>query len=235
MIRTVVRLVVLVVSAAAGGATARALEAPVAAGGVAGALAGGAAVLLEIVAASLPIERLVWGVAGGLAGLGGGLVLGLVAAALVPQGQAAVVALALALGGYVGAGVARRQDRHERLQPEQAGGAGRRGRAERQRAGERGEAGDAPRRGDDRPGPSRGQGIGPGRRVPRRRHDGRDRAGPPIHRPGAGRGRHKRAPDAGGPHDLHTSARRRAVGRDGAGARRCLRWPPSSPRAAWVR
>src|SRR5213083_3130776 len=98
MIRTVVRLVVLVVSAAAGGATAHALEAPVAAGGVAGALAGGAAVLLEIVAASLPIERLVWGVAGGLAGLGVGLVLGLVAAALV--------ALALALGAYVGAAVA---------------------------------------------------------------------------------------------------------------------------------
>src|SRR6266446_2707304 len=87
MIRTVVRLVVLVVSAAAGGATAHALEAPVAAGGVAGALAGGAAVLLEIVAASLPIERLVWG-------------------ALVAQGQAAVVALALALGAYVGAAVA---------------------------------------------------------------------------------------------------------------------------------
>src|SRR5205809_915972 len=86
MIRTVVRLVVLVVSAAAGGATAHALEAPVAAGGVAGALAGGAAVLLEIVAASLPIERLVWGVAGGLAGLGVGLVLGLVAAALVVPG-----------------------------------------------------------------------------------------------------------------------------------------------------
>src|SRR6266704_2227091 len=106
MIRTVVRLVVLVVSAAAGGATAHALEAPVAAGGVAGALAGGAAVLLEIVAASLPIERLVWGVAGGLAGLGVGLVLGLVAAALVAQGQAAVVALALALGAYVGAAVA---------------------------------------------------------------------------------------------------------------------------------
>src|SRR2546426_684230 len=106
MIRTVVRLVVLVVSAAAGGATAHALEAPVAAGGVAGALAGGAAVLLEIAAASLPIERLVWGVAGGLAGLGVGLVLGLVAAALVAQGQAAVVALALALGAYVGAAVA---------------------------------------------------------------------------------------------------------------------------------
>src|SRR5437899_71318 len=101
MIRTVVRLVVLVVSAAAGGATAHALEAPVAAGGVAGALAGGAAVLLEIVAASLPIERLVWGVAGGLAGLGVGLVLGLVAAALVAQGQAAVVALALSLGAGV--------------------------------------------------------------------------------------------------------------------------------------
>lgn len=106
MTRTVVRLVVLVASAAAGGATARALAAPVAVGGVAGALVGGVAVLLEIVAASLPIERLAWGVAGGLAGLGVGLVLGAVAAALVSQGQAAVVALALALGAYVGAAVA---------------------------------------------------------------------------------------------------------------------------------
>src|SRR5438309_10197041 len=102
MIRTVVRLVVLVVSAAAGGATAHALEAPVAAGGVAGALAGGAAVLLEIVAASLPIERLVWGVAGGLAGLGGGLVLRLIAAGLVAQGQAPGGSRALARGPYGG-------------------------------------------------------------------------------------------------------------------------------------
>src|SRR5438046_2876295 len=68
MIRTVVRLVVLVVSAAAGGATAHALEAPVAAGGVAGALAGGAAALPEIVAAALPIERLLWGGARRMAG-----------------------------------------------------------------------------------------------------------------------------------------------------------------------
>ena len=105
MTNTVVRLVVLVVSAAVGGATAQALAAPVLAGGVAGALVGGAAVLLEVVAAWLPIERLAWGVAGGLAGLGVGLVVGLVAAALVPRGQASVVALALALGAYVGAAV----------------------------------------------------------------------------------------------------------------------------------
>src|SRR5207249_797007 len=103
MTNTVVRLVVLVVSAAVGGATAQALAAPVLAGGVAGALVGGAAVLLEVVAAWLPIERLAWGVAGGLAGLGVGLVVGLVAAALVPRGQASVVALAL--GAYVGAAV----------------------------------------------------------------------------------------------------------------------------------
>ena len=105
MTNTVVRLVVLVVSAAVGGATAQALAAPVLAGGVAGALVGSAAVLLEVVAAWLPIERLAWGVAGGLAGLGVGLVVGLVAAALVPRGQASVVALALALGAYVGAAV----------------------------------------------------------------------------------------------------------------------------------
>src|SRR5213083_1671120 len=97
MTNTVVRLVVLVVSAAVGGATAQALAAPVLAGGVGGAL------LLEVVAAWLPIERLAWGVAGGLAGLGVGLVVGLVAAALVPRGQASVVALAL--GAYVGAAV----------------------------------------------------------------------------------------------------------------------------------
>ncbi|PYM39849.1 MAG: PIN domain nuclease [Candidatus Rokuibacteriota bacterium] len=72
MTNTVVRLVVLVVSAAVGGATAQALAAPVLAGGVAGALVGG---------------------------------VGLVAAALVPRGQASVVALALALGAYVGAAV----------------------------------------------------------------------------------------------------------------------------------
>jgi uncharacterized protein YacL len=104
--RTVTRLVVLVVSAAAGGAAARALEAPAAAGGALGALAGVAAVLLEALAVSLPIERLFWGVAGGLTGVGTGLILGLVAAALMERGQAAVVALAVALGAYAGAAVA---------------------------------------------------------------------------------------------------------------------------------
>src|SRR5438093_12212777 len=103
MTNTVVRLVVLVVSAAVGGATAQALAAPVLAGGVAGALVGGAAVLLEVVAAWLPIERLAWGVAGGLAGLGVGLVVGLVAAARVPRGQA--WAVALPRGADVGAAV----------------------------------------------------------------------------------------------------------------------------------
>jgi uncharacterized protein YacL len=106
MTRNLVRLVVLVVSTAAGAAAAHALAAPAAAGGAAGALAGGTAVLLEVIAASLPLERLVWGVTGGLVGLGVGLVLGTVAAALVPHGQAAVVAFALALGTYVGAAVA---------------------------------------------------------------------------------------------------------------------------------
>src|SRR5919198_1739658 len=103
MIRNVVRLAVVLVSAAAGGATAHPLAVPIAAACVVGALAGGAAVLLEVVLASLPIERLFWGVAGGFSGLWIGLVVGLATAALVPQGQAAVVALALALGAYVGA------------------------------------------------------------------------------------------------------------------------------------
>src|SRR5438046_10419951 len=101
MTNTVVRLVVLVVSAAVGGATAQALAAPVLASGVAGALVGGAAVLLEVVAAWLPIERLAWGVAGGLAGLGVGRVVGLVAAALVPPRPGSVGALPLALRAAV--------------------------------------------------------------------------------------------------------------------------------------
>ena len=106
LIRNVVRLLVLVVSAAAGGAAARVLGAPVAAGVAVGALAGGVAALLEVLAASLPIERLFWGVAGGLTGLGAGLVLGLVAALLMERAHAAVVGLAAALGAYVGAAVA---------------------------------------------------------------------------------------------------------------------------------
>jgi uncharacterized protein YacL len=105
-IRNVVRLAVLVVSAAAGGVAAGPLEAPVAAGGAVGALAGVAAVVLEALAASVSIERLFWGVAGGLAGVATGLVLGLVGSALMERGQAAVVALSVALGAYVGAAVA---------------------------------------------------------------------------------------------------------------------------------
>ncbi|OLB51181.1 MAG: hypothetical protein AUH99_08175 [Candidatus Rokubacteria bacterium 13_2_20CM_2_70_11] len=106
MTRIVARLCVLVVSAAAGVTAARALEAPAAAGGALGALAGVVAVLGEALAASLPIERLFWGLAGGLAGVGTGLVLGLVAAALIERGQAAVVALAVVLGAYTGAAMA---------------------------------------------------------------------------------------------------------------------------------
>ena len=76
MTRTVARLLVIVVSAAAGGAVARTLEAPGAAGGAIGALAGVVAILLEALAASLPIERLFWGVAGGLTGAAWGLFTG---------------------------------------------------------------------------------------------------------------------------------------------------------------
>jgi uncharacterized protein YacL len=104
--RTVARVLVIVVSAAAGGAVARTLEAPGAAGGAIGALAGVVAILLEALAASLPIERLFWGVVGGLTGVGTGLVLGVVAGALMERGQAAVVALAVGLGAYIGAAVA---------------------------------------------------------------------------------------------------------------------------------
>jgi uncharacterized protein YacL len=103
MTRNVVRVVVLVVSTLAGVFAARALEASIAGGAVLGGLAGVVAVLIELGAASLAIEPLFWGAAGGVAGLVGGITLGVTAAGLVPPGAAGVtVALAVSLGAYVG-------------------------------------------------------------------------------------------------------------------------------------
>jgi len=90
-----------------GAGGARALEAPAGVGAAAGALVGVTSVLLELGAAALPIERLFWGAVGGALGLGGGLLVGLAAAAIVPRGAgAATFALAALLGGYVGAATA---------------------------------------------------------------------------------------------------------------------------------
>src|SRR5260370_6012322 len=107
MTRNVVRLVVLCVSVAIGASAARALGVSAAVGAAAGAVAAVVAILLEIRAAALPLERLVWGAAGGLLGLGAGLVVGAAAAGLVPAGAgAATRAMAVLLGAYLGAATA---------------------------------------------------------------------------------------------------------------------------------
>jgi uncharacterized protein YacL len=107
MIRNVGRLLVLVVSVLAGAWGARALEAPAGIGAAAGAVVGVLAILLELGAAALAIDRLFWGAVGGVLGLGAGLLVGLAVAALVPRGAgAAAFALAALLGGYVGAATA---------------------------------------------------------------------------------------------------------------------------------
>src|SRR5438477_7994021 len=113
MTRNAGRLLVLVVSVLAGAWGARTLEAPAGIGAAAGALVGALAVLLELGAAVLAIERLFWGAVGGVLGLGAGLLVGLPVAAPVPRGAARpTFALATLLGGYVGAatGVARVAD-----------------------------------------------------------------------------------------------------------------------------
>ena len=107
MTRNAGRLLVLVVSVLAGAWAARALEASAGIGAAAGALVGALAVLLELGAAVLAIERLFWGAVGGVLGLGAGLLVGLPVAALVPRGAGATTfALATLLGGYVGAATA---------------------------------------------------------------------------------------------------------------------------------
>ena len=107
MTRNAGRLLVLVVSVLAGAWGAHTLDAPAGIGAAAGALVGALAVLLELGAAVLAIERLFWGAVGGVLGLGAGLLVGLPVAALVPRGAGATTfALATLLGGYVGAATA---------------------------------------------------------------------------------------------------------------------------------
>ena len=65
-----------------------------------------------------------------------------------------------------------RQDRHQRLQPQQGRPAARRPRPQHQRAGQLAQAGGAARRGDEGLHHQGRQGARPGRRLPRRRHDG---------------------------------------------------------------
>ena len=67
------------------------------------------------------------------------------------------------------------EDRHQRLQLEQGGAAPRRRGAEHQRAGELAQAGRAAGRDHEGVHPQGRQGVQPGRRLSRRRHDGRGR------------------------------------------------------------
>ena len=108
------------------------------------------------------------------------------------------------------------EDRHQRLQPEQGGAAARRRGAQHQRARQLAEAGRPAGRDDEGVHPQGRQGIQPGRRLPRRRHDGRGRQRAQDDRPDDRRRRHQRAADHGGQDDLRPLHR---VGRWPRGAR----------------
>ena len=92
---------------------------------------------------------------------------------------------------------AEREDRHQRLQSEQGRAVARRRSAERQRADQLAEAGRPARRKHEGVHPQGRQGIQPGRRLPRRRHDGRRRQCPPPDRQDHRHRRHQRAADDG--------------------------------------
>src|SRR5437764_14753457 len=100
MTRNAGRLLVLVVSVLAGAWGAHTLDAPAGIGAAAGALVGALAVLLELGAAVLAIERLFWGAVGGVLGLGAGLLVEVPVAALESRGAGeAAFALADPRGG----------------------------------------------------------------------------------------------------------------------------------------
>ena len=118
------------------------------------------------------------------------------------------------------------QDRHQRLQPQQGRAAARRRRPQHQRAGQLAQARRAAGRDHEGLHPQGRQGIQPGRRVSRRRHDGRGRQRAEADRQDDRRRRHQRPADDGGQDDLR--ALRGSEPRRGAGQR----GPPSARTAA---
>ena len=102
----ILRVVVVLLSAAAGTALAPAREIPPAAGTLIGVVLGGLAVWLEVRATAVPVVRLFWGAVGGFFGLVAGLAVGTAAASLLPNAGLVGLGLPALLGGYVGAAVA---------------------------------------------------------------------------------------------------------------------------------
>ena len=118
-----------------------------------------------------------------------------------------------------------RQDRHQRLQPEQGGSAARRRRAQHQPARQRAQAGRAARRDHEGLHPQGRQGVEPGRRVPRRWDDGGRRQRAQADRQDDRHRRDERAADHGRQDDLRPPHR----GRGARGARPSWRRHPSRP------
>ncbi|MBM4433760.1 MAG: hypothetical protein FJ028_01355, partial [Chloroflexi bacterium] len=108
--------------------------------------------------------------------------------------------------------LARRRDHDERLRAEPRRRAAGRHRAEHERPREGGPPRRAPRRGDRRPHHPAGQGVRPGRRVPRGRDDGRRRWRRPPHRHGPVGDGDARPPDGWRPHDLRAAEERGRLG-----------------------
>jgi uncharacterized protein YacL len=98
------RIVVAVGVLAIGAAVAHASSMPLVAGVAAGAVMMALALIVESVAGRARLDRLVWGVVGGVTGLVAGAILGLAAGALVASGPM-VQALASLLGLHLGVAV----------------------------------------------------------------------------------------------------------------------------------
>lgn len=114
MIAVVLRVLVVVLSAAAGAGLAPALEVSTTTAAAGGGVLGGLVVWLEWRATSVPVERLFWGAVGAFFGLIGGLAAGTAAASLMPTAGMAGLGLPALLGAYLGGAVAVR--RHGDLQ-----------------------------------------------------------------------------------------------------------------------
>ena len=110
----IVRALVIVLSGAVGASLGPALEVSRLTAGLAAALLAAFVVLLEHIAARVPVERLFWGVAGGFFGVIGGLAIGMALASLAPSAGMAGFGLPALLGAYLGAAVAVR--RHHDLE-----------------------------------------------------------------------------------------------------------------------
>ncbi len=109
MTAAIVRIALVAAAAVLGAAAAGAAAVPVVAGAIGGAVLAALALVAEAAAGRAPIDRLAWGVTGGIAGLVTGVVAGLAAQSLVPTAGPALVALGGVLGAYLGAAIGLRR------------------------------------------------------------------------------------------------------------------------------